>query len=123
VTQRWPEWRAFDFYCVNDEAAGLYRAFLGNTERARLSYIGVAEDRLLLLSTSVLPAESRQLDTATELVRRVLDELLAWVLDDVQESGKKIIVVCPVVNFFTTRNPQYLDLIDDTYPGCGTHTS
>jgi hypothetical protein len=121
VTQKWPEPEAFDFYYVNDERAGIYKAFLANTERVRLSYVVVAADRLMLLATSVLPTESRQLDTSPELMHRVLNELIACVLDDVRESGRKIIVICPVVDDFITRNPQHIKLIDDTQPGSAAH--
>jgi GNAT superfamily N-acetyltransferase len=65
-----------------------------------------------LLSTWVNPAY-RNHRVATELVARVLDEI--------RETGKKITIICPVVGEFIARNPQYLDLIDKVHPGSGAY--
>ena len=48
-------------------------------------------------------------------------ELVARVLDEIRESGKKITIICPVVGEFIARNPEYLDLIDKVHPGAGAY--
>jgi GCN5-related N-acetyl-transferase len=52
---------------------------------------------------------------------RVAKELIARVLNEVRESGKKITVICPVVGEFIGRHPEYLDLIDKVHPGSGAY--
>jgi hypothetical protein len=52
---------------------------------------------------------------------RVATELIARVLDEIRESGKKITIICPVVGEFIARNPEYLDLIDKVHPGAGAY--
>lgn len=66
------------------------------------------DDRLVLLATSVFP-EFRKQGIATELIRRVLD--------DVRAQGKTVTIMCPIVRTFTENNPEYADLIDSTHPG------
>jgi hypothetical protein len=68
--------------------------------------------RVVLLSTCVNRAY-RNHRVATELVARVLDEI--------RESGKKITIICPVVGEFIARIPEYLDLIDKVHPGAGAY--
>jgi predicted GNAT family acetyltransferase len=72
---------------------------------AGLPYKVAGDDRLVLLATSVF----RKQGVATELIRRVLD--------DVRAQGKTITIMCPVVRTFIEHNPEYADLIDPTYPG------
>ncbi|WP_406046220.1 N-acetyltransferase [Micromonospora sp. NBC_00898] len=52
---------------------------------------------------------------------RVVTELVARVLDEIRESGKKITVICRVVGEFIALNPEYLDLIDKVHPGAGAY--
>jgi hypothetical protein len=52
---------------------------------------------------------------------RVATELVASVLDEIRESGKKITIICRVVGEFIARNPEYLDLIDKVHPGAGAY--
>lgn len=52
---------------------------------------------------------------------RVVTELVARVLDEIRESGKKITVICPVVGEFIARDPEFLDLIDKVHPGSGAY--
>ena len=66
----------------------------------------------MLLSTWVDPVY-RNNRVATELVARVLDEI--------RESGKKITIICPVVGKFIARHPEYADLIDKVRPGAGAY--
>lgn len=111
-----PHARAFDFYVVNDEKTGIYEALVGDTEIAGLPYNVASDDRLVLLATSVFPEYRRQ-GIATELIRRVLD--------DVRTQGKTVTITCPIVRTFIERNPEYADLIDPEHPGAtkGSHQS
>ncbi|MGW9031540.1 GNAT family N-acetyltransferase [Streptomyces sp. NPDC055722] len=111
-----PHAPAFDFYVVNDEKTGIYEAIVGDTEIAGLPYNVADDDRLVLLATSVLPEYRRQ-GIATELIRRVLD--------DVRTRGKTVTIMCPIVRTFIEHNPEYADLIDPEHPGptTGSHQS
>ncbi|MFF4901823.1 GNAT family N-acetyltransferase [Streptomyces sp. NPDC001068] len=101
---------AIDFEVVKDEKAGVYEARAGGTEVAGLTYQAAGGNRLVLLATSVFP-EFRQRGIATELIRRVLD--------DVRAQGKTVTLTCPVVRTFVEHNPAYADLIDPQHPGAG----
>lgn len=96
---------------INDAEHGRWVATLGAEAIAELPYRFVG-GRVVLLSTWVDPAY-RHNRVATELVARVLDEI--------RESGKKITIICPVVGEFMARHPQYLDLIDKAHPGAGAY--
>lgn len=100
-----------DFAVVNDEKSGSYVAVVGDREIASLPYNLVGDDRLVLLATSVFP-EFRKQGVATELIRRVLD--------DVRAHGKMVAVMCPIVRTFIDRHPEYADLIDRGHPGVTT---
>lgn len=100
------------FEVVNDEKAGIYEAIVGDREIAGLPYTLAGDDRLVLLATSVLP-EFRDQGVATELIRRVLD--------DVRARNRTVTAMCPIVRAFIERNPEYADLIDPTHPGVTTH--
>jgi uncharacterized protein len=93
---------AFDFLLVNDVRAGIYEARVGDTRIAGLPYNVAADDQLVLLATSVFP-EFRKQGIATELIRRVLD--------DVRAQGKTVNAMCPIVRTFIERHPGYTDLI------------
>jgi predicted GNAT family acetyltransferase len=103
-----PHAPALDFTVVNDEQTGAYWAMVGDREIAGLPYELAGDDRVVLLATSVFP-EFRKQGVATELTRRVLD--------DVRAHGKTVTVMCPVVHAFIEHNPEYADLIDPNYPG------
>jgi predicted GNAT family acetyltransferase len=103
----------YDFAVVNDEEAGIYEAIVGDREIAGLTYSVVGDDRIVLLATSVFP-EFRQRGIATELIRRVLDDL--------REQSKTVTIRCPIVRAFIERNPEYADLIDHRYPGVAVGT-
>ena len=75
---------------------------------AGLTYDVAGDDRLVLRATSVFP-EFRKQGIATELIRRVLD--------DVRAQGKTVTIMCPVVRTFIEHNPEYADLIDPEHPG------
>jgi predicted GNAT family acetyltransferase len=99
---------AFDFAVVNDEKTGIYEAIVGDREIAGLTYNVAGDDRLVLLAASVYP-EFRKQGIATELIRRVLD--------DVRAQGKTVTILCPIVRTFIEHNPEYADLIDPKHPG------
>ncbi|MFW6690666.1 GNAT family N-acetyltransferase [Streptomyces sp. MAR4 CNX-425] len=93
----------------NDVEHGRWVAELGDDAIAELTYRFVG-GRVVLLSVWVDHA-FRNHRVATELVARVLDEI--------RESGKKITVICPVVGEFIAHHPAYLDLLDEVHPGAG----
>lgn len=99
---------AFDLQVVNDEKLGIYDAIVGDREVAGLTYNVAGDDRLVLLATSVIP-EFRKQGIATELIRRVLD--------DVRVHGKTVTIMCPIVRAFIEHHPEYADLIDPEHPG------
>ncbi|WP_262283955.1 GNAT family N-acetyltransferase [Micromonospora sp. MA102] len=112
-----PHAPAFDLHVVNDEKLGIYGATVGDREVAGLPYNVAGNDRLVLLATSVIP-EFRGQGIATELIRRVLN--------DVRGRGKTVTIMCPVVRTFIDHNPAYADLIDPEHPGAAqghTHVS
>lgn len=99
------------FDVINDAERGRWIATLGADAIAELSYRFVG-GRVVLLTTWVGPAFRHN---------RVAKELIARVLNEVRESGKKITVICPVVGEFIARHPEYLDLIDKVHPGSGAY--
>ncbi|MET7672994.1 GNAT family N-acetyltransferase [Micromonospora luteifusca] len=96
---------------INDAERGRWIAVLGAEAIAELPYRFVG-GRVVLLTTWVDPAYRHN---------RVATELIARVLNEIRESGKKITVICPVVGEFIARNPEYLDLIDKVHPGVGAY--
>jgi predicted GNAT family acetyltransferase len=96
---------------INDAERGRWIAALGAEAIGELTYRFVG-GKVVLLSTWVNPAY-RNHRVATELVARVLDEI--------RETGKKITIICPVVGELIVRNPQYLDLFDKVHPGSGAY--
>lgn len=96
---------------LNDADHGRWIAKLGAEAIAELPYRFVG-GRVVLLSTWVDPVY-RNNRVATELVARVLDEI--------RESGKKITIICPVVGKFIAHHPEYADLIEKVRPGAGAY--
>jgi predicted GNAT family acetyltransferase len=103
-----PDRPPFDLTLVNDEESGVYEAIVGDREIAALTYDVVGGDRLVLVATSVFP-EFRKQGVATDLIRRVLD--------DVRSQGKTVTIMCPIVRTFIEHNPDYADLVDPEHPG------
>jgi predicted GNAT family acetyltransferase len=97
----------FDFNLVNEKENGIYEAFVGDTEIGGISY-SLTGDRIVLLAASVYP-EFRHQGVATEMIRRVLD--------DVRAQGKTTTIICPIVRTFIDNHPQYEDLVDLKHPG------
>lgn len=103
-----PQASASDFEVINDQKAGIYEATVGDREIAGLPYNVADDDRLVLLAISVFP-EFRRKGIATELIRRVLD--------DVRAQGKTVTIMCPIVRTFIENNPEYAGLVDSKHPG------
>lgn len=101
-----------EFFVEDDDASSTYQAISGDTVIGGLTYTVARDDRLVLVATAVYP-EYRGQGVATELIRRVLD--------DVRAHGKTVTVLCPIVRAFIDRNPEYADLVDTEHPGPGTH--
>jgi predicted GNAT family acetyltransferase len=98
---------AFDFGVVNNEEDGIYEAFVGDRSIGGISYTR-KENRMALHATAVYP-EFRHMGIATELIRRVLD--------DVRSHGRTLTIMCPIVVTFIENNPAYADLVDAEHPG------
>ena len=88
---------------LHDQTAGTYEANVAGTVVGGVPYNVVDDHRVALLAVSVLP-EFRGRGVATELIRRVLD--------DVRARGMSVINYCPVVHGFVADHPNYADLID-----------
>ena len=107
-----PQTPAFDFYVVNlpdqaDPMSGSYSAIVGAVEIGSVTY-RLAGDRIVIVETFVYPEHRRQ-GIATELIRRVLD--------DVRSQGKTVTVLCPIARTFVDHHPDYADLLDPQHPG------
>lgn len=102
-----PHALALAFRMVKDELAQTYDAISGDRELGAVTY-NLAGNRVVLLATSIFP-EFRGQGIATELIRRVLDE--------VREQGRTVTIICPIVRTFIDRNPDYTDLVDAQHPG------
>lgn len=100
--------QATELRVVKDEQAGLYEATLGDREVGGVTYNLDGDERIVLLAVSVFP-QFRGQGVATELIRRVLD--------DVRAEGKTVTNYCPVVATFVEDYPDYADLIDREHPG------
>lgn len=95
----------------NDVEHGRWIATLGAEAIAELPYRFVG-GRVVLLAAWVDPVYRNN---------RVATELIARVLDEIRESGKKITIICPVVGRFIARHPEYADLVDKVRPGAGAY--
>ena len=102
---------SWELNVINDAERGRWIAALGAEAIGELTYRFVG-GRVVLLSTWVDHAYRNH---------RVATELIARVLDEIRESGKKITIICPVVGEFIARNPEYLKLIDRVHPGSGAY--
>ena len=98
---------AFDFGLVNNEDDGIYEAFVGDRSIGGISYT-LKDSRVALHATAVYP-EFRHQGIATELIRRVLDDL--------RTHGRTLTIMCPIVVTFIENNPAYADLVDPAHPG------
>jgi predicted GNAT family acetyltransferase len=98
---------AFDFGLVNNEDDGIYEAFVGDRSIGGISYT-LKDNRVAIHATAVYP-EFRHQGIATELIRRVLDDL--------RTHGRTLTIMCPIVVTFIENNPAYANLVDPAHPG------
>jgi uncharacterized protein len=96
------------FFLSRNEPTSTYEAISGDNVIGGLTYNVAAENRLVLVAAAVFP-EYRGQGVATELIRRVLE--------DIRTRGNTITILCPIVWAFIDRNPEYNDLIDPALPG------
>lgn len=102
---------AIDFFVVDNHEDSTYEAIAGDTVIGGLTYSIADEKRFVLVAAAVFP-EYRGQGVATELIRRVLDDLRA--------RGITVTVLCPIVREFIDRTPSYEDLVDTELPGVRT---
>ncbi|MEV8213997.1 GNAT family N-acetyltransferase [Leifsonia sp. NPDC077715] len=97
-----------NFFVVRNEALETYEAISGDTVIGGLTYSASEGNRIVLVAAAVFP-EYRGQGVATELIRRVLDDL--------RHRGNTVTILCPIVWAFIDRNPEYNDLVDPALPG------
>jgi hypothetical protein len=85
----------------NDEEHFKYEAWINEEVVADLNY-RLDDERIVLISTSVKYAYRRH---------GIATELIAKTLDDIRTTGRKIVVICPVVRAFIEQYPQYEGLL------------
>jgi predicted GNAT family acetyltransferase len=85
----------------NDEEHFKYEAWINEEVVANLDY-RLDDEKIVLISTSVKYAYRRH---------GIATELIAKTLNDIRTTGRKIIVICPVVRAFIEQYPQYEDLL------------
>lgn len=96
------------FFVRDNPAESTYEAISGDTVIGGLTYTVPSPTRLVLVAAAVFP-EFRGQGVATELIRRVLDDL--------RTRGVTVTVLCPIVRAFLDRTPGYDDLVDPELPG------
>jgi predicted GNAT family acetyltransferase len=96
------------FFVADNDAISTYEAISGDTVIGGLTYNVAGGNRLVLVAAAVFP-EYRGQGVATELIRRVLD--------DIRTRGNTVTILCPIVWAFIDRNPEYNDLVDPALPG------
>lgn len=96
------------FFVTDNEPSSTYEAISGDTVIGGLTYEDASGSRRVLIAAAVYP-EFRGQGVATELIRRVLD--------DIRRRGDTITVRCPIVRAFIDRNTEYDDLVDPELPG------
>jgi predicted GNAT family acetyltransferase len=99
---------AVSFDLVNDQENGIYTAVADHRDIGGIVYRLAAADRIVLQAASV-HTEFRHQGIATELIRRVLD--------DVRAQGMTTTILCPIVRTFIEKHPEYADLVDAGQPG------
>lgn len=97
-----------NFFVSRNEPIETYEAISGDTVIGGLTYNVADGNRIVLVAAAVFP-EYRGQGVATELIRRVLD--------DIRDHGNTVTILCPIVWAFIDRNPEYGDLVDPVLPG------
>ncbi len=93
--------RDADIVVTSDDAAGVYRATLGDNEIA-VMHVTRGDDEVLTITSTVVDPAVRDRGIATSFIAHVLDQL--------GESGTRIIVECPMVEAFLESHPEYAHL-------------
>jgi len=88
---------------VRDNAARFRYEILVDGEVAGFVQYNMRGGRMILVHTEIQPAHEGQ-GLATQLVTEALD--------DIRGRGLRIVPVCPFVERFITRHPEYDDLVD-----------
>jgi len=97
-----------NFFVADNDKTSTYEAISGDTVIGGLTYNVADGNRIVLMAAAVFP-EYRGQGVATELIRRVLD--------DVRARGNRVTILCPIVWAFLDRSPGYTDLVDPQLPG------
>jgi predicted GNAT family acetyltransferase len=53
--------------------------------------------------------------------RGIATELIAATLNDIRAKGKRVTILCPIVDQFIGTHPEYADLVDAEHPGMSRH--
>ena len=91
-----------EFFVVENDAGDTYEAVSGDTLIGGIT-VERHGDVVTLIDTSVYP-EFRGQGVATELIRRVLDQL--------RSEGLKARIQCPTVQAFIDRHAEYESLVE-----------
>lgn len=90
--------RDADIVVTSDDAAGVYRATLGDDEIA-VMHVTHGDDGVLTITSTVVDPAVRDRGIATSFIAHVLDQL--------SESGTRIIVECAMVESFLESHQEY----------------
>jgi uncharacterized protein len=102
-----PRRSALDVVVRENPASQTYDAMVGDEIAGTMLY-EIEGPRLVLTHTAVQPRYQHQ---------GVATALIAAALDDIRAQGKKITILCPIVNTFIDTHPAYADLVDAEHPG------
>jgi quinol monooxygenase YgiN/predicted GNAT family acetyltransferase len=102
-----PAYSALDITVRENPESQTYDAMVGDEIAGTMLY-EIEGPRLVLTHTAVQPRYQH---------RGVATALIAAALDDIRTKGKKITILCPIVNTFIDSHPEYADLVDAEHPG------
>jgi quinol monooxygenase YgiN/predicted GNAT family acetyltransferase len=102
-----PSYSALDVVVHENPESQTYDAMVGDEIAGTMLYEHEGP-RLVLTHTAVQPRFQHQ---------GVATALIAAALDDIRIKGKKITILCPIVDTFIARHPEYADLVDAEHPG------
>jgi predicted GNAT family acetyltransferase len=81
-----------------------YELFVADESAGELVYRDRGGGVLAFLHTEVDPAQQR---------RGLGSQLVGFALDDASERGVKVVPICPFVDAYVRRHPEYRDLVAD----------
>ena len=105
-----PNYSTLDVDVRDNPESQTYDAMVGDEIAGTMLY-ELEGPRLVLTHTAVQPRFQHQ---------GVATALIAAALDDIRAKGKKITILCPIVDTFIERHPDYADLVDAEHPGVAT---